>query len=105
MYGRKGIGLQKIADLVNIAFICQEQDYKTKLEKGYKVHVEREVPKDKKQFQQKKMNDSWLSSKAPVNNNAKIISYWCFNPGFGMMQLLGKNIRSIILTSGTLGKL
>lgn len=33
------------------------------------------------------------------------MNYWCFSPGFGMYQLLGKNVRSIILTSGTLAPL
>ncbi|CAG5074875.1 Similar to AAEL008960: Regulator of telomere elongation helicase 1 homolog (Aedes aegypti), partial [Cotesia congregata] len=47
--------------------------------------------------------DSWTSTK--VNSSGKLISYWCFSPGFGMRQLLELGAHSIILTSGTLSPL
>ena len=80
-----------------IVFIFNQQDYKDKLERGYKVHVEREE-RNKKPYTRRTdfMNPV-------IKPNAKIINYWCFNPGFAMTLLLGTQIRSIILTSGTLG--
>ena len=58
-----------------------------------------------KTFYSKKQSDNW-NSKAiktvTTKANAKIVNYWCFNPGFGMEQLLGSKVHSIILTSGTL---
>uniref|UniRef100_A0A5F8GPB2 Regulator of telomere elongation helicase 1 n=1 Tax=Monodelphis domestica TaxID=13616 RepID=A0A5F8GPB2_MONDO len=32
----------------------------------------------------------------------KILSYWCFSPGFSMHELIQQGVRTIILTSGTL---
>lgn len=52
--------------------------------------------------------DGWLQPKAKQalsKKRPKLISYWCFSPGFGMQQLLGKQTRSVILTSGTLAPL
>lgn len=103
MFGRKGVGLQKMADLLTVVFVCQEQDYKLKMERGYKVHIEIEEQKTKPKT---KAGDGWVSNYQPsVKSNAKVISYWCFNPGFGMDQLLCKKVHSIILTSGTLAPL
>uniref|UniRef100_A0A672Q0N5 Regulator of telomere elongation helicase 1 n=1 Tax=Sinocyclocheilus grahami TaxID=75366 RepID=A0A672Q0N5_SINGR len=34
-----------------------------------------------------------------------VLSYWCFSPGFSMQELLRQEVRSIILTSGTLSPL
>lgn len=104
MYGRKGVGLQRLQEFLVIVFSCREQDYKEKMERGYKVHIVRE---EAAKFQpNQKKSTGWLSTKTPsVKSTAKKINYWCFNPGFGMDQLMGRNIRSIILTSGTLAPL
>lgn len=105
MFGmRRGVGLMKMNELLTVAFVCKEDDYKTKMERSYKVHVELEDTKAKPKAQ--KQNDGWMSKGQPsVKSNAKLISFWCFNPGFGMDQLLGHSIHSIILTSGTLAPL
>ena len=52
---------------------------------GYRVHVHMEKSK----------NDRLLP----------VLSFWCFDPGQSMMQLTALNIRSILLTSGTLSPL
>jgi len=36
---------------------------------------------------------------------ARTLSYWCFNPGLTMRELLEQGVRSLILTSGTLSPL
>uniref|UniRef100_A0A670ZCX6 Regulator of telomere elongation helicase 1 n=1 Tax=Pseudonaja textilis TaxID=8673 RepID=A0A670ZCX6_PSETE len=38
-------------------------------------------------------------------DTGKILSYWCFSPGFSMQELVRQGVRSIILTSGTLSPL
>uniref|UniRef100_A0A5F8HH63 Regulator of telomere elongation helicase 1 n=1 Tax=Monodelphis domestica TaxID=13616 RepID=A0A5F8HH63_MONDO len=44
--------------------------------------------------------DAWT---APVaKKQGKILSYWCFSPGFSMHELIQQGVRTIILTSGTL---
>uniref|UniRef100_A0A2S2P209 Regulator of telomere elongation helicase 1 homolog n=1 Tax=Schizaphis graminum TaxID=13262 RepID=A0A2S2P209_SCHGA len=35
----------------------------------------------------------------------KTLNFWCFSPGFGMRDLLNRNVHCIILTSGTLSPL
>uniref|UniRef100_A0A8C6VDW4 Regulator of telomere elongation helicase 1 n=1 Tax=Naja naja TaxID=35670 RepID=A0A8C6VDW4_NAJNA len=43
---------------------------------------------------------SWYSL-----DTGKILSYWCFSPGFSMQELARQGVRTIILTSGTLSPL
>ena len=38
----------------------------------------------------------------PEKREPRILSYWCFSPGLAMEQLRALEVRSIILTSGTL---
>lgn len=48
----------------------------------------------------------YVSSKVPGNNaKGRTISYWCFAPSLAMQELSNLNIRSIIVTSGTLSPL
>ncbi|CAO1391915.1 unnamed protein product [Diamesa serratosioi] len=105
MYGRKGTGIQKMNDLLTVVFSCQEKDIQ-RMEVGYKVHVMMEEQKSKTSHGSKQ-NDNWFSKTKQTTTklNAKVVNYWCFNPGFGMEQLLGNKIHSIILTSGTLAPL
>nr|KAG5688345.1 hypothetical protein BaRGS_027887 [Batillaria attramentaria] len=37
-----------------------------------------------------------------LNNDERILSYWCFSPGYSMKDLMAHGVKSIILTSGTL---
>ncbi|KAJ6655864.1 hypothetical protein lerEdw1_004634 [Lerista edwardsae] len=37
-----------------------------------------------------------------VFDTGKILSYWCFSPGYSMHELVRQGVRTIILTSGTL---
>jgi regulator of telomere elongation helicase 1 len=39
------------------------------------------------------------------SNQSRSLSYWCFNPGVVMKELVSYGVRSIILTSGTLSPL
>lgn len=111
MFGRKGVGLSKISDLLSTVFGSMTQDvqaWKQTMERGYRLHVELEEPKKKWGAAASKSSDGWLSTTSnqpTLSNNAKILNYWCFNPGFGMANLTNKQIHSIILTSGTLAPL
>lgn len=99
-FSRKGVGLQKIVDLLNVVFSGTTHSYKERVKMCYKVHVQIEDKKNNKK------TDSWGALKTTSSKTAeRVISYWCFSPGFGMKQLLDQNVRSIILTSGTLAPL
>ncbi|KAG6462174.1 hypothetical protein O3G_MSEX013091 [Manduca sexta] len=99
-FQRKGVGLQKIVDLLNVVFSGTTHSYKERVKLCYKVHIQIEDKKNNKK------TEGWGALKASNSKSAeRVLSYWCFSPGFGMKQLLDQNVRSIILTSGTLAPL
>jgi regulator of telomere elongation helicase 1 len=104
LFGRKGGGLMKIQEVIDTAFQGLGQNsidtYKRDMEKGYRLHVEIEPEK-------KKENTAgmWLSNQTKLSKSPKVINYWCFDPGYGMANVIARNVRSIILTSGTLAPL
>lgn len=99
-FQRKGVGLQKIVDLLNVVFSGTTHAYKERVKMCYKVHVQVEEKKNNKK------SEGWGTIKAANPKSAeRVLSYWCFSPGFGMKQLVEQNVRSIILTSGTLAPL
>lgn len=104
LFGRKGGGLLKFLQVIETAFEgCGGEDfnqYLTEMERGYRVHVELEIEKKKPQD-----SGGWTSGQSKIIGNPKVINYWCFNPGFGMTNLLKKQVRCVILTSGTLAPL
>lgn len=75
-FQRRGNGLQLFEDLLRIAFASSTADFKAKIQKCYKVHVAIEEPK-------KKNVDTWLSKGMTTKKGCRILSYWCFSPGFG----------------------
>lgn len=107
IFARKGFGLTKINELLGTAYGSLSNDvqaWKQTMERGYRVHVEIEEPK-KKWTAAGKSSDGWTSNtsiQTTINQNAKVINFWCFNPGFGMANLINREVHSIILTSGTL---
>lgn len=98
---KRTVAFDTILDVISVVFYGGIERL-NKIYKCFKLHVEVEP----EQTKQKRITDSsgW-NSKSTFKNKPKILNYWCFNPGFGMEQLLNKNIRSIILTSGTLAPL
>ncbi|XP_026329662.1 regulator of telomere elongation helicase 1 homolog [Hyposmocoma kahamanoa] len=99
-FQKKGIGLQKIVDLLNVVFSGTTHAYKERVKLCYKVHIQVEDKKNNKK------TDNWgVLKTTSTRNTERVLSYWCFSPGFGMKQLLDQNVRSIILTSGTLAPL
>ena len=84
-FAKKGTGLQKLADLIKIVFNKEQTSasYMEFVAQCFKVHVNTE---EKKKLNPK--NEGWgaaqktnsLTTKTP-----KTISYWCFNPGFGLV--------------------
>ncbi|CAD7091451.1 unnamed protein product [Hermetia illucens] len=101
---RRGGGLQVLSDLLTIAFAGKDENADEKIKRCFKVHVDVEEVKEKKTSTKK---DGWITPKGGTitKTRAKVINYWCFNPGYGMGQLLCSNVHSIILTSGTLAPL
>ncbi|GAB0096775.1 Regulator of telomere elongation helicase 1 homolog [Sergentomyia squamirostris] len=90
--GPKGVGLQKLSDLLVIVFATNTDSYREKVTKCYRVHVELE---EQNTFGRK---DGWKSKSSTTL--AKVFSFWCFSPAFAMSFL--HDLRCIILTSGTL---
>lgn len=99
-FARKGNALQKFSDLLRTAFTsgASVARYREKVKRCYKVHIQ--VEEQRKSHK----GDIW-ESKKPTKADGKLISYWCFSPGFGMEQMLEQGIRSVLLTSGTLSPL
>ncbi|XP_043566258.1 regulator of telomere elongation helicase 1 isoform X1 [Chiloscyllium plagiosum] len=98
-------GLQKVADILEIVF-CIDRPESTaahtvgqNVSKHYKVHVHPDNSGKKKQHR----TDLWTSS--VTKKQGKILSYWCFCPGYSMAELVRQGVQSIILTSGTLAPL
>ncbi|OAD55149.1 Regulator of telomere elongation helicase 1 like protein [Eufriesea mexicana] len=99
-FARKGNALQKFSDLLKTVFSGGNSlDHREKVKQCYKVYIQIEETKKTKQ------NNVWESKKICLKNEGKVISYWCFSPGFSMQQLMKQGVRSIILTSGTLSPL
>lgn len=104
---RKGGSFMLLSDLLNIVF-ANKEDSMTKVHRSFKVHAEIEEGKQIRQTTNNNANTSgWLGkgNTTTTTKTAKVINFWCFNPGFGMEQLLNTHVRSIILTSGTLAPL
>ncbi|KAH8289163.1 hypothetical protein KR054_001059 [Drosophila jambulina] len=109
---RKGGTFTLLSDLLTIVF-ANKEDVMSKVYASFKVHVQLEETKQQ-QGQQKpgskqQQAGGWLSKGGALTSSsskqAKIVNFWCFNPGFGMEQLLNTQVRSVILTSGTLAPL
>ena len=107
VFARKGAGLFKIHEFLGTVYGSMTNDvaqWKISVQRGYRLFVELEEPK--KKFAAK--SDGWLSSSSiqpKLSGKAKVLNFWCFNPGFGMSNLTGQGVHSIILTSGTLAPL
>ncbi|XP_052900546.1 regulator of telomere elongation helicase 1 homolog isoform X2 [Anopheles moucheti] len=105
---RRGAGLQSLTDFLEVVYCGNGPEYRQSVEKCFRVHIEHEESKQSTKGNVKRA-DGWTATKqnikAPAKSNSKVINFWCFNPGFGMRQLLDSGARSIILTSGTLAPL
>ncbi|XP_033216064.1 regulator of telomere elongation helicase 1 homolog [Belonocnema kinseyi] len=99
-FARKGNALQKFNDLLRVAFVggASTQKHRERIKQCYKVYVQMEEQKKGSK------KDGW-EKKIITKSEGKLISYWCFSPGFGMQQLIEQGVRSVILTSGTLSPL
>ncbi|XP_006132510.2 regulator of telomere elongation helicase 1 isoform X1 [Pelodiscus sinensis] len=108
--GRTGIftntaGLHKLSDIIQIVFSIDPPEGTSSsmpiqsVSKYYKVHIHMDASNQKK----KQRTDLWSSS--VTKQEGKILSYWCFSPGYSMHELVRQGVRTIILTSGTLSPL
>ncbi|XP_017035372.1 regulator of telomere elongation helicase 1 homolog [Drosophila kikkawai] len=105
---RKGGTFSLLSDLLTIVF-ANKEDVMSKVYASFKVHVQLEETKQQGKPGNKPQPGGWLSkgtlTTTSTAKQAKIVNFWCFNPGFGMEQLLNTQVRSVILTSGTLAPL
>uniref|UniRef100_A0A671QI07 Regulator of telomere elongation helicase 1 n=1 Tax=Sinocyclocheilus anshuiensis TaxID=1608454 RepID=A0A671QI07_9TELE len=94
--GRPGVflntsGLQKVADIIQLVFGAEPTEGSKKSQTGNSM----------KEF---KVNFH-INACVCLYFIGNVLSYWCFSPGFSMQELLRQEVRSIILTSGTLSPL
>lgn len=76
-FNKKGNALQKFSDTLRVVFAgSTNANYREKVRKCYKVYIQNE--QSKKSFK----NDPWEKKKI-TKSAGKLISYWCFSPGFG----------------------
>ncbi|CAI9597238.1 unnamed protein product [Staurois parvus] len=93
-------GLQKLSDIIQIVFNIEIPEGSTavintnQVSRYYKVHIHLDNSQRKKP-----RGDVWSNSR---KHGGKVLSYWCFSPGYTMHDLVRQGVRSIILTSGTL---
>uniref|UniRef100_A0A8C8R767 Regulator of telomere elongation helicase 1 n=1 Tax=Pelusios castaneus TaxID=367368 RepID=A0A8C8R767_9SAUR len=108
--GRTGIftntaGLHKFTDIIQTVFSIDSTEGTSSsrpvqsISKYYKVHIHMDSSNQKK----KQRTDLWNSS--VTKKEGKVLSYWCFSPGYSMHELVRQGVRTIILTSGTLSPL
>jgi len=69
--------------------------------RSYRVHIS---PRRAKTGDRNKGNGGFVGSKH-VSNTGRILSYWCFAPALAMHELESLQVRSILVTSGTLSPL
>lgn len=81
--------LQALRDILRIVFRGTETSHAT----GYRFHIHEPYSRD---------IDKGLHKGA---KNARMLSWWCFNPGIAMEEFSRLGVRSVILTSGTLAPL
>lgn len=80
---RRGAGLQHMQDFLTIVFAESSEEFRSKVNRCYKVYIEPEQQKPTRGNQ--KQDNGWIKTKAviPTKLRAKNICYWCFSPGFG----------------------
>ena len=106
-FQRKGAGLTKFSDLLKIVYSNDNFNllHMENIKRCYRVHVASEDAKKswKKKQEDKEEKNNWNSRQTSLTDKAgKILSYWCFNPGFGMMELVRQGVKCLLITSGTL---
>ncbi|XP_077192063.1 regulator of telomere elongation helicase 1 isoform X2 [Paroedura picta] len=94
-------GLHKFADIIQMVFNVAPEGTPNfspgcSVSKHYKVHIHPDTGSQKK----KPRTDLWNSPAA--KKQGKVLSFWCFSPGYSMHELVRQGVRTIILTSGTL---
>lgn len=80
---RRGSGLQHMQEFLQIVFSSSTEDLRPRMDRCYKVYIEQEP---QKQTLGSKTNESrWIQPKTTTKtkSSAKIVSFWCFSPGFG----------------------
>ena len=99
-FTRKGNALQKFSDLLRTVFSSgSSARFRERVKQCYKVYIQLEESKKNHK------NDIWGAKKTVSKTDGKLISYWCFSPGFSMQNLMEQGVRSVVLTSGTLSPL
>jgi regulator of telomere elongation helicase 1 len=84
--------LQKFSDMIRTVFATSSDSVSC-----YKVHIS--IRSD---FTWRKGNDTWTSTARKQPETVRVLSYWCFSPGYAMEELRQSGVYCVVLTSGTL---
>lgn len=79
---RNGSGLQMLQDLMLIVFQKITEEFKTRINDCYKVHIRLEDTGGKGS-KAKQENGWFLKASSSKTKQGRVLNYWCFNPGFG----------------------
>lgn len=90
-FSSKGVSLKRLGESIQIIYTSLDNNNYENVDSSFKVYLEN----DNSDFFKKRTKKS-----SPV-----ILNFWCFNPGYLLKKLLNYNLRSIIITSGTLSPL
>lgn len=109
----RGTALQKFSEVIKVIFSaaggdnpalpsslinshCATNLMMDELSKFYRVNIREEEKRPTK--------SSWTSNSAATSSYStqRVLSYWCFSPGYAMRDLLAAGVRNLVLTSGTL---
>ncbi|KAG1696124.1 Regulator of telomere elongation helicase 1 [Nymphon striatum] len=102
-FQRKESAILKFAELIRVAYsrsLPQKpgmMSYQDDHSQYFKVYLHPNTEK-----KPKKVTDAWTASSTNASGRGWILDFWCFNPGLSMEDLVHQEVRSIILTSGTL---
>lgn len=80
---RRGTGLQNMQEFLQIVFSSSGDDLRQRMNRCYKVYIEQEQQKPTRGS--KTNENGWIQTKAvqKTKSTAKVVSFWCFSPGFG----------------------
>jgi DNA repair helicase (rad3) len=73
--------------------------------RAYRVHISPKTSNDRKASSASSSFAGGFVGNGNHSNPGRVLSYWCFAPSLAMNELAALNVRSILVTSGTLSPL
>lgn len=95
-----GLFLDKLQTMLTAIFSVKEEE----LDQNYQFLLHEEVDEGRK-GQKRKVNVDWFSSAGPAgarNETPRTLCLWCFSCSIVLQELLRREVRTLVVTSGTL---